>query len=189
MSSKYAQNMTDALARAEARLAAPRMSEEELAGRLAAKAEGDKVAIVEAEELAKAREANRKSADKWAEVRAEQAAEAATVREELGTGQLFRIELPQEDEMCKLVSDEDVEKASTACKKAYPSARGVRIQVINFGNGLEVVWEPILAQVPRFERIRRITGYLVGTLDRFNNGKRSEERERVKHGVGCSCCE
>ena len=34
-----------------------------------------------------------------------------------------------------------------------------------------------------FERIRRITGYLVGTLDRFNNGKRAEERDRVKHGV------
>ena len=35
-----------------------------------------------------------------------------------------------------------------------------------------------------FERIRRITGYLVGTLDRFNNGKRAEERDRVKHGIG-----
>lgn len=34
-----------------------------------------------------------------------------------------------------------------------------------------------------FERIRRITGYLVGTLDRFNNGKRAEERDRVKHGT------
>lgn len=33
----------------------------------------------------------------------------------------------------------------------------------------------------KFERIRRITGYLVGTLDRFNNAKRSEERDRVKH--------
>lgn len=33
----------------------------------------------------------------------------------------------------------------------------------------------------RFERIRRITGYLVGTLDRFNNGKAAEERDRVKH--------
>ena len=32
-----------------------------------------------------------------------------------------------------------------------------------------------------FERIRRITGYLVGTLDRFNNGKRAEEHDRVKH--------
>lgn len=33
----------------------------------------------------------------------------------------------------------------------------------------------------RFERIRRITGYLVGTLDRFNDGKAAEERDRVKH--------
>lgn len=32
-----------------------------------------------------------------------------------------------------------------------------------------------------FERIRRITGYLVGTLDRFNDGKRAEEHDRVKH--------
>ena len=35
----------------------------------------------------------------------------------------------------------------------------------------------------KFERIRRITGYLVGTLERFNNGKRAEEHDRVKHGV------
>lgn len=34
-----------------------------------------------------------------------------------------------------------------------------------------------------FERIRRITGYLVGTLDRFNDGKRAEEHDRVKHGM------
>ncbi|MBQ8664182.1 MAG: nrdD protein, partial [Mailhella sp.] len=33
----------------------------------------------------------------------------------------------------------------------------------------------------KFERIRRITGYLVGTLDRFNDGKAAEERDRVKH--------
>ena len=35
-----------------------------------------------------------------------------------------------------------------------------------------------------FERIRRITGYLVGTVDRFNNGKRAEEHDRVKHFLG-----
>jgi anaerobic ribonucleoside-triphosphate reductase len=35
----------------------------------------------------------------------------------------------------------------------------------------------------QFERIRRITGYLVGTLDRFNNAKRAEEHDRVKHGL------
>lgn len=32
-----------------------------------------------------------------------------------------------------------------------------------------------------FQRIRRITGYLVGTIDRWNNAKRAEERDRVKH--------
>lgn len=36
---------------------------------------------------------------------------------------------------------------------------------------------------PKFERIRRITGYLVGTTDRWNNAKRAEERDRVKHGM------
>lgn len=34
-----------------------------------------------------------------------------------------------------------------------------------------------------FERIRRITGYLVGTTERFNNAKRAEESDRVKHGI------
>lgn len=34
-----------------------------------------------------------------------------------------------------------------------------------------------------FERIRRITGYLVGTLDTWNNAKKAEERDRVKHST------
>ena len=34
-----------------------------------------------------------------------------------------------------------------------------------------------------FERIRRITGYLVGTLDRFNNAKKAEVQDRVTHGT------
>ncbi len=44
--------------------------------------------------------------------------------------------------------------------------------------------EYTLHPVP-FERVRRITGYLVGTVDRFNNAKQAEERDRVKH---MSCC-
>lgn len=35
----------------------------------------------------------------------------------------------------------------------------------------------------KFERIRRITGYLVGTVDRFNNAKKAELRDRVKHTI------
>lgn len=34
-----------------------------------------------------------------------------------------------------------------------------------------------------FERIRRITGYLVGTMDKWNNAKKAEEKDRVKHGT------
>ena len=41
--------------------------------------------------------------------------------------------------------------------------------------------EPMIGEGVGFERIRRITGYLVGTLDRFNNAKRAEEHDRVKH--------
>ena len=39
----------------------------------------------------------------------------------------------------------------------------------------------LIGEGVKFERIRRITGYLVGTLDRFNNAKRAEVRDRVKH--------
>lgn len=41
---------------------------------------------------------------------------------------------------------------------------------------LEVIGEGL-----KFERIRRVTGYLVGTVDRFNDAKRAEEKDRVKH--------
>ncbi len=43
-------------------------------------------------------------------------------------------------------------------------------------------------EVP-FERIRRITGYLVGTLDRFNNAKKAEVEDRVKHSICPECDE
>ena len=40
----------------------------------------------------------------------------------------------------------------------------------------------------KFERIRRITGYLVGALDKWNNAKKAEEKDRVKHGVKGNDC-
>ena len=39
---------------------------------------------------------------------------------------------------------------------------------------------PVFAPVP-FERVRRITGYLVGDMSHWNNAKRAEEHDRVKH--------
>ena len=41
----------------------------------------------------------------------------------------------------------------------------------------------VVGEGVKFERIRRITGYLVGTTDRFNDAKRAEEHDRVKHGL------
>ena len=41
--------------------------------------------------------------------------------------------------------------------------------------------EKLVGEGVGFERIRRVTGYLSGDVSRFNNGKREEEKERVKH--------
>lgn len=43
--------------------------------------------------------------------------------------------------------------------------------------------EALIGSDVKFERIRRITGYLVGTTDRWNDAKRAEEKDRVKHDV------
>ena len=53
------------------------------------------------------------------------------------------------------------------------------------GEDVEITYD--LAPVP-FDRIRRITGYLVGTMDRWNDAKSAEEHDRVKHSMpSCSC--
>lgn len=49
------------------------------------------------------------------------------------------------------------------------------------GEEIEIAYYRSGDGVHAFDRIRRITGYLVGTLDRFNDAKRAEERDRVKH--------
>ena len=56
---------------------------------------------------------------------------------------------------------------------------GIAEQKIDI-NGTEFE-EPMVGQGVRFERIRRITGYLVGTMNRWNNAKKAEERDRVAH--------
>ncbi len=49
-------------------------------------------------------------------------------------------------------------------------------------DGEDVNLKYTFQEVP-FERIRRITGYLVGTMDHWNNAKASEEHDRVKHNI------
>lgn len=43
--------------------------------------------------------------------------------------------------------------------------------------------QSVVGKDVQFERIRRITGYLVGTMDKWNDAKKAEERDRVKHGL------
>lgn len=54
----------------------------------------------------------------------------------------------------------------------------IRIKLCADGK-VDIDWKTNLP----FERIRRITGYLTGDLNSWNNAKRAEEHERVKHGV------
>ena len=62
----------------------------------------------------------------------------------------------------------------------YPNATLDSVRVVVDGEYVDITYKT--AAVP-FDRIRRITGYLVGTLDRFNDAKRAEEADRVKHSV------
>ena len=48
---------------------------------------------------------------------------------------------------------------------------------------MNVMQEKKIGENVPFERIRRITGYLVGTMERWNNAKRREEKDRVKHDL------
>lgn len=60
----------------------------------------------------------------------------------------------------------------------YKDKRLERLEIIVDGEYIDakIFFKPV-----PFDRIRRITGYLVGTLDRFNDAKRAEVSERVKH--------
>lgn len=56
------------------------------------------------------------------------------------------------------------------------------VEICGILDGEEIDLEYVYHEKP-FHRLRRITGYLVGSLNRWNNGKRAEERDRVKHGT------
>ena len=81
-------------------------------------------------------------------------------------------------ELAMQLEDGELESIKDACMAKYPKADGMTVKVVDGYLG----YEPHIHPEP-IERIRRITGYLVGTLDRFNNGKRAEEHDRVKHGT------
>ncbi len=70
-------------------------------------------------------------------------------------------------------------------KELYPNKELERLEIKVDGDFVDLTYH---FKGQPFERIRRITGYLVGTLDRFNDAKRAEEHDRVKHET-CGCDE
>ena len=81
------------------------------------------------------------------------------------------------------LSQAEIEAYVERANELYPGKVVEAIDLSVDGDYVDVDYH--FADVP-FQRIRRITGYLVGTVDRFNNAKRSEVGDRVKHSVSAS---
>lgn len=76
----------------------------------------------------------------------------------------------------------ELEAYVTLAKEKYgDNLSELRVEILN-DDEVTLTYVVEKASVP-FERIRRITGYLVGTTDRWNSAKKAEERDRVKHNV------
>lgn len=78
------------------------------------------------------------------------------------------------------ITSEEQEKYIEYIKTANPGRKIESVELYLDGDYVDINYS--FEPVP-FQRIRRITGYLVGTLDRFNDAKRSEVEDRVKHNM------
>ena len=78
------------------------------------------------------------------------------------------------------IPQEEIDAYKKYVQEKYPDE--IIDEIILEFEGEDVKIETHKHSIP-FNRIRRITGYLVGSLERFNNGKRAEEHDRVKHGI------
>lgn len=75
---------------------------------------------------------------------------------------------------------EEIVQAAIAMMEQEEGRHVVEISIRRTENPDEYGITPVFERVP-FQRIRRITGYLVGDLGRFNDAKRAEVEDRVKH--------
>ncbi|MCM1055818.1 MAG: hypothetical protein NC394_09900 [Bacteroides sp.] len=82
------------------------------------------------------------------------------------------------------ISDKEKEAYIQRARTLYPEKRisEMNITVVD-GDFVDIEYHYDTAP---FQRIRRVTGYLAGTLDRFNNAKKAEVRDRVKHDITVS---
>lgn len=77
------------------------------------------------------------------------------------------------------MTNEEAEIYIQMIKDKYPDRlfKSFKVEAVDEYANIQYEFETI-----PFERIRRITGYLVGNLNRFNDGKLAEVKDRVKHG-------
>lgn len=75
---------------------------------------------------------------------------------------------------------EEIVQAAIQMMEQEEGRKVVEISIRSTDNPEEYGITPVFEKVP-FQRIRRITGYLVGDLGRFNDAKRAEVMDRVKH--------
>ncbi len=78
------------------------------------------------------------------------------------------------------MSQADIDEYVRRIRKKHPDRIINELTLTINGNYVDIKYN--YDTVP-FERIRRITGYLVGTLDRFNDAKKAEESQRIKHEI------
>ena len=109
---------------------------------------------------------------------ARQRAKKYTNQEERGNEKMVNVNVKNGK-----LSQAEIDAYIARANELYPGKTVESIDLTVDGEYVDVDYH--FADVP-FQRIRRITGYLVGTVDRFNNAKRAEVADRVKHGVSAS---
>ena len=83
----------------------------------------------------------------------------------------------------KVVNGEvDMAEATAYVERGLERYGDNLVEICGILDGEEIDLEYVYHEKP-FHRLRRITGYLVGTMDKWNNAKRAEERDRVKHSL------
>lgn len=83
------------------------------------------------------------------------------------------------------ISEEEKQAYVRHAVETHPDREIAMLEIDADGEYANLTYHFTEPNVP-FQRIRRITGYLVGDMSHWNNAKRDEEGDRVKHG--CSCC-
>lgn len=79
------------------------------------------------------------------------------------------------------LTEEEIQHYVDYVREKNPKREIESIDIEVDGEFVDLHWQ---LKTANFERIRRITGYLVGSVERFNDAKQAEVRDRVKHTVG-----